>query len=63
MASTLKKTGVWIEFSELTEDEYTRLMDLCSDVAIRQAVEAGDIEMKDDVIRLTEKGKARRAFR
>jgi hypothetical protein len=51
--ATLTTTGVSIEFSELTEDEHTRLMSLCFDIAMRQAIKAGEIEEKGDMICLT----------
>jgi hypothetical protein len=46
----LTTTGISIDFSELTEDEHTRLMSLCFDVAMRQSIKAGEIEVKGHMI-------------
>jgi hypothetical protein len=52
----LTRTGVSINFSDLTEDEYARLMDLCFDIGLRQGIEAGMFEEKDGTIHLKTKG-------
>jgi hypothetical protein len=57
MAITLYEDRVAIEFGDLTEDEHGRLMKLCFEIGMRQMIEAGEIEMKGDMVYQTEKGR------
>jgi hypothetical protein len=56
MAIIMAATGVWIDYDDLAEDEYHRIMSLICDSALRLKVEAGELEVKGDTFYITEKG-------